>query len=115
MEKNSKKEKERKYLDTNIFYDLLNLNTGFDSPNIKYFSEADFEIVLDRVQRNGIGIWGIEPWQHGEFYEVTCCRETDDPTDPAWYFQAFQDLKMMREILDYSATYSIPKRLLNNY
>jgi len=109
MEEIRKREKEREYLDKNIFYGLENLNTGFDVACIKYFSEDDFETVLERVKQHGLGIWGIESWQHGEFYEVTCCRESNDPTDPTWYYKAFDDIKMMREILDYSATYFIPE------
>lgn len=41
MSENAEKEKyqkELRYLDENVFDGLTNLNDGFDSPKIKYFS-----------------------------------------------------------------------------
>jgi len=52
---------EKAFLDKNIFQGLNNLNNGFDSQLIKYFSELEFEIVLKRVEKLGLGIYGIEP------------------------------------------------------
>ncbi len=104
---------ERKYLDKHIFVGLKNLNTGFDSPTIIYFSETDFQIVLERVKQNGLGIYGIEPWKNGEFFDVTVCEDFGkDPNDSNWYLQAFQDFKDTGESLQYAATYSIPDKLL---
>lgn len=37
-----------------IFHGLNNLNDSFDAPAIKYFSEDDFEIVLNRVKEIGM-------------------------------------------------------------
>ena len=53
--------KKEEFLKSKIFFGLENLNNGFDSESIYYFSESDFEIVLNRVEKNGIGIYGIEP------------------------------------------------------
>lgn len=61
---------EQKYLDKNVFHGLSNLNNGFDEEGIKYFSETEFQIVLERVKNLGLGITGIEPWKDGEFYGV---------------------------------------------
>jgi len=36
------------YCDKHLFYGLTNLNDGFDIISIKYFSEKDFEVVLER-------------------------------------------------------------------
>ena len=38
--------REEEFLEKYVFYDLENLNDGFDSPLIKYFSKADFEKIL---------------------------------------------------------------------
>lgn len=106
-------DKELKYLDKNIFVGLKNLNTGFDSPTIAYFSEADFEKVLDRVEKHGLGIHGIEPWQNGQFFGVVVHEESGmDPTNPKWYRDAFKYFKDMEEDLQYSATYVIPNKNL---
>ena len=106
-------ERKNEFLNNHIFYGLQNLNDGFDAPGIKYFSEDDFEEVLTRVQRQGLGIMGIEPWKNGEFYKVMIYEDfTDDPADPNWYMQAFQKFKEGREDLQYAASYFIPGRLL---
>lgn len=86
------------YLDRNVFYGLTNLNDGFDAKSIKYFSETDFKIVLDRVKELGIGIAGIEPWKDGEFYDVLAYELiTDNPADPKWYLKVFEDFKKVEK------------------
>jgi len=113
---NPSKEQFRKeeYLDKYVFYGLEDLNDGFDAPSIKYFSEKDFAVVLNRVKELGFGVWGIEPWKDGEYYGVvTCENETNDPTDSNWYMKAFEDFKSHNETLQYSATYFIPDEILN--
>ena len=101
------------YLDRHIFCGLTNLNNGFDVPTIKYFSSKDFETVLDRCERDGIGIYGIEPWQDGEFYDVTTCEEfKSEPTDPEWYRTAFDDFATRGVELQYAASYYVPATLL---
>ncbi len=99
------------YLNKHIFHGLKNLNTGFDADSIKYFSEDDFQIVLERVEKHQIGITGIEPWKNGEFYDVLTYEDFDcDPTDPKWYNEAFKKFKGLD--LQFSATYDISENLL---
>lgn len=98
-----------KFLDDKVFYGLSNLNNGCDSPSIKYFSSKDFELVLDRVEKLNIGIYGIEPWYNGEFYDVVTCEEFGkDPTDASWYGLAFNQFKSTNLDLQYAASYYIP-------
>jgi hypothetical protein len=93
-----------------VFYGMTNLNKGFDAEGIKYFSESDFEIVLNRVKELGLGIKGIEPWKNQEYYGVEVFEDNaKDPTDSNWYFESFKRFKSKRE---YSATYFIPDKLL---
>lgn len=109
----SRKEKERKYLEKTIFSGLQNLNDGFDAATIMYFSEQDFEIVLERVKQAGLGITGIEPWKNKGFYGVAVYEEfTNDPADPNWYTKAFERFKETKEELQYAASYYIPENLL---
>jgi hypothetical protein len=106
-------EKEVKYLEKHVFAGLTNLNTGFDSPTILYFSESDFEKVIDRVESLGLGIYGIEPWQNGEYFGVVIVEDSGmDPTNPKWYRAAFKQFRDMNEDLQYSATYFIPDSIL---
>jgi len=101
------------YLNNYIFFGLKNLNTGFDVMSIAYFSEADFEIVLQRVKKYGLGIYGIEPWKNGEYFDVLCYESfSDGATDHNWYMQAFEKFKNTGEQLQYSATYFIPNNPL---
>ena len=100
------------YLEKYIFKGLRNLNDGFDSESIKYFSQEDFKIVLDRVEEKGIGIHGIEPWKNKEFFDVKVCEEySKDPTDPRWYRKAFQEFIEADKELMYAATYLIPDKI----
>jgi hypothetical protein len=111
---NDEFEKVRNYLDKYVFDGLKNLNNGFDAASIKYFSEEDFKIVLDRVREQGLGITGIEPWKDGEFYGVvTYEMVTDMPTDPDWYMHAFEDFRKEGVNLQYAASYFVPEMLLN--
>ena len=92
-----------------VFLHLKNLNNGFDSPSISYFSPAEFEIVLSRIKELGFGITGIEPWKDGDFYDVATFERTGKvPEDPHWYMSAFEKFQKMDDNLQYSASYSIP-------
>ncbi len=107
------RKKEFEYLKTNVFNGLENLNDGFDSESIYYFSESDFETVLDRVERNGIAIFGIEPWLNGNFYDVLSFEDyKTSANDPKWYEKAFAEFKSRGKNLIYSASYQVPKKLL---
>lgn len=106
---NNQIEKES-FLETNLFYGLNNLNDGFDIINIKYFSATEFEIVLNRVEQLNIGIYGIESWKDGEFYDVLTCEDfSKGPTDPKWYKMAFEKFKLFDSNLLFSASYYVPQ------
>ena len=106
-------ENKLQFLEVNIFNELRNLNSGFDSESIKYFSEKDFKIVLNRIQHFNLGISGIEPWLNGEFYNVLVAEDFgSNPFDPNWYNQAFEKLKKENNNLIYAATYVVPTNLL---
>jgi hypothetical protein len=103
----------RKFLEKYVFYDLQNLNDGFDSHFIYYFTESEFKIVLNRIQDMGLGIYGLEPWKGGEFFWVETYEEvTTDPKDSNWYFESFERFKNMDNNLQFSATYQVPDHVL---
>ena len=105
-------DEEKAYLDKHIFYGLKDLNSGFDSPVIRYHSEEEFRIVLDRCEEAGIGLFGIEPWRDGEYYDVWTCEDFESvPTNPLWYRMAFEDFVSRGIKLQYSATYFVPAEL----
>jgi hypothetical protein len=111
---NQKKDPNRKlaekldYLKANVFYGLKNMNDGFDSDLIYYFSQSDFETVLDRIEKLGIGIMGIEPWLNCEFYDVKVAGDYEaKATESKWYRKAFMEFKNENENLLYAASYNI--------
>ncbi|MRR23809.1 hypothetical protein EG830_12605 [bacterium] len=101
------------YLAKHIYAGLKDLNTGFDAQTIRYFSKEEFEILLDRVEAAGIGIYGIEPWRDGEYYDVWTCEDFKcDPTNPEWYRMAFDDFATRGVELQYAASYYVPAKLI---
>lgn len=107
------REKKFNFLKKYIFQGLKNVNDGFDSKSIFYFSEPDFKIILDRVEELNLEVFGIEPWLDGEFYDVKCHEEYElAPNNPNWYRKAFEEFKMKNKNLQYAGTYGIPKKLL---
>ncbi|WP_066800705.1 hypothetical protein [Moraxella oblonga] len=89
-----------------LFEGLTNLNDGFDSPNIFYVCQDDFEIVLNRAEQKNINIWGIEPWLDGEFYGVAIYEDYGlSANDPNWYRQAFEKFKKENSHLQYAITF----------
>ena len=108
---------EKKFLSKHIFQGLKNINDGFDAMSILYFSEEEFAIVLDRIEDYGIGVFGIEVWIEGDFYNVQNYETyTKDPRDrdatQKWYRKAFDLLRAENKNYQYSATYDVPEKLL---
>lgn len=96
------------YLNINVFYNLKNRNNGFDAESIYYFSQSDFEIIINRIEKLGIGILGIEPWLNGEFYDIKVVEDYGGiSSDSKWYRKAFEEFKKENENLLYAASYEI--------
>lgn len=101
------------FLTAKIFTDLKNINDGFDTEANYYFTAADFQIVLDRIEHFGIGLYGIEPWLNGKFYDVKTNEDyKKKATDPKWYRKAFSEFNKLETKLQYSATYKVSSKLL---
>lgn len=105
--------KKQVFLKNNVFQGLNNLNDGFDTESIFYFSEPDFEIVLNRVEQLKLEVFGIEPWFKNEYYDVKSYEEFDlTPDNPNWYRKAFDEFKLKNIDLQYSASYGVPEKLI---
>ena len=103
------------YLGKFVFHGLTNLNDGFDAVGISYFSEADFETVLRRVEELGIGVCGIEPWKDKKYYDVRIFEDYKyESSDPRWYWSAFEEFRKKDKELLYAATFAIPEEKLND-
>ncbi len=101
------------FLEQNVFTDLKNLNDGFDQEDIQYFSESDFETVLQQAEHFGISIYEIKTSLNGETYKALGHLDLKKKaTDPRWYKKAFLTLKTGQAGLLYSATYKVSKKLL---
>jgi hypothetical protein len=99
---------EHNRLKKNIYIGLRNLNDGFDSETIFYFSETDFAIVMQRGIEKHVGITGIEPWYKGRFYDAVGCDPYDRLTQ-VLIFKTFQSLNLD---LQYAASYHVPTEFL---
>jgi hypothetical protein len=110
--KNTNMEQE-KFLEQHIFIGLKNVNDGFGKDGIQFFSETDFEIVLQRAEHFGLSIYSIEPWIDNKFQEVIVHEDhKKKATDPRWYKKEFLTLKTSQAGLFYSARYKVSKKLL---
>ena len=108
--------KEEEFLEKYVFYDLEDLNDGFDSLSIKYFSKADFEKVLDRAEFYKLKIFGIEPWPDRQFFEVRVYEDYNTSADnPEWYRSAYAWFLEKGIISYFSATYGVPENLLKKF
>nr|HBI02135.1 hypothetical protein [Flavobacterium sp.] len=64
--------------------------------------------VINRIEKLGVGIFGIEPWLDGEMYDVKSVEDYGGvSTDSKWYKTAFEEFKKENKNLLYSATYDI--------
>ena len=101
------------FLQQHVFTDLKNLNDGFDQEDIQYFSESDFETVLQRAEHFGISIYEIKPSLNGEVYKTSGHLDhKKKATDPRWFKKAFLTFKTGQAGLIYSATYTVSIKLL---
>lgn len=101
------------FLEKNVFKGLEKLKDGFEGENVPFFSESDFQVILERAEYFGIGIYGIEPWFNGELYDVITHENLKKKaTDPQWYHKAFKTFKARQSGLSYSASFKVSAKLL---
>lgn len=104
---------EAEFLEKKVFVDLINVNDGFDETNNLHFSEWDFEIVLQRAEYFGLGIYTIEAWLEGKVQDIAHHeRFKKKATDPNWYKKALLTFKTEQSGLTFSATYKVSPKLL---
>ena len=88
-----------------IFAGLQDRNFGFDAAPIAYFSPADFAVVIDRCDRFGVSIHGIEVFTlRHHMCTVEICPE--EATDLEWARQVLQPY-LANPRVTISATYDV--------
>jgi len=101
------------FLEQKIFIDLKNVNDGFDKKEIKHFSEWDFEVLLQRAEHFGLGIYTIECWHDGQVVDIANHEDFNKKaTDPLWYKKAFLTFKTRQSGLSFCGTYKVSPKLL---
>ncbi len=104
---------EAEFLEKKVFVDLKNVNDGFDDTNKQHFSEWDFEIVLQRAEYFGLGIYTVEAWLNGEIQDIADHeRFRKKATDSTWYRKALLTFKTQQSGLTFAATYKVSPKLL---
>jgi hypothetical protein len=107
---NLKFEQDQRFLGEVIYAGLQDLNTGFDSERIVWFSPADFLIVIDRCESRHVRVIGIEvfttdvepPWKV-EFLEVEI-----SPEDGYEWARRLVARYQGKADITISATFSVP-------
>lgn len=101
------------FLEKNVFNELTNLNQGSDKETVYHFSEADFEILIERIEHLGIGMYIMETWNDGKPFSKESHEDfKKKATDPRWYKKAFLTSKSRQAGLTYSGTYKVSAKLL---
>jgi hypothetical protein len=101
------------FLEHKVFTDLKNLYKSTEEETAYHFSEGDFDILLQRVEHYGIGLYKIETWLKGEAQESLHHEDfKKKATDSKWYRKAYNALKTKQPGLSYSADYKISAKLL---
>src|SRR5664280_1194508 len=68
----SKQAEAQEFLSEQVFVGLKDRNTGFDAECIPHFSPQDFLIVVERLERLGANMYGIEVFD--EEHRVDICE-----------------------------------------
>tara|TARA_R110000796_G_scaffold88850_4_gene191863 strand:- start:7767 stop:8093 length:327 start_codon:yes stop_codon:yes gene_type:complete len=101
------------FLEKNVFVGLKNLNENFEKNHVHYFSAEDFEIVLQKVEYFGIGVYTIEALSNGSSFGISDHEaHHKKATDPKWYKKAFLNFKNGESGLLFSASYKVSNKLL---
>ncbi|MDY0905631.1 hypothetical protein [Pedobacter sp. CFBP9032] len=104
--------RKHRYLNKYIFFELKK-NPDIENSSMVSFDAADFSIVLERVQANSLGIYGIEASLDGEFYAIKTHEEYSTfPQDVEWFTAAFKSFMELQLDLKYSASYYLGGNLL---
>ncbi|QNK78074.1 hypothetical protein H7F37_03040 [Winogradskyella sp. PAMC22761] len=101
------------YLKKHLYVGLQNLNENglFDAPSIYYFNLNDFKVILTRLKKLKIGVFGIEPWKDNMFYDVKVFEDyTDDCYDIEWCWRVINNYSC--DGLQFSASYSVSEEVL---
>jgi len=102
------------FLEQHLFNDLTNLNKESEADDSYQFSEADFEIVLQRAEHFGLGVFTIESWHNGVSTGVSKHEDfRKKATDAKWYKKAFLTSRKGQAGLTYAGTYKISSKLLS--
>lgn len=100
-----------RYLNKHIFYGLQK-NPDIENSSMVSFDESDFSIVLERVQANSIGIYGIEVSLNDKYYDIKTYEQYNSyPKDIKWFTAAFTRFKELNLDLRYSASYYVAGNL----
>jgi len=114
-------DKKNKFFQKNILQGLVPTN-GIDA-RIQFFTEKDFEQVIERVIEfgSGVALYGIEIFDGDEYLDNLVYEEFKNatgPDDETWLRSAFAQLKEVayknkaKMQFHYSATYHVPEALL---
>ena len=101
-----------KWIKENIEHGLENSEIGITINSRSYFSQNDFETVLERCEKYGAGIWGIETWPNNEFFGCRVREEVEYATDPLWYWKAYRYFVDLGVHRNFTCSFHITEEIL---
>jgi hypothetical protein len=107
--------KKQAFLRKHVFTCLQQLNPGFDVESNSHFSEEEIAIVFDRIQKLGIGIFGIEAYMNDDDYDCQVREMSVDRLNDKWYLQCFENFRELKLPLKYYASFDIPEEYLEHF
>lgn len=103
---------EKEFLELNVFYDLDNVNEGYDDDSIWHFCADDFKIVMERAESLNLRMLGIECW---EKEEEKFTKYYEDYNVDNWHRKAFDELVEGHSPCIYTATFDVPAYFLREH
>jgi len=108
--------KQNDFLDQHIFLNLNGTSNGEKTDPTYRFTEADFEVVLERIEHSGISVYQIEAFLEDASFGIQTNEDLNKKaTDAKWYRKAFSTFKHRQAGMLYSATYKVPTKLLARF
>ena len=105
-----RRERERMFLQTRIFADLVVLKPSWESDQINHFNRIDFLTVLDRCSEAGVEVFGVEVFSRDGI--LIGINIPISPTDPSHrnFVRSFPD----QPRLSFGASYGLEGVSLEN-
>jgi hypothetical protein len=107
---------ELQFLERIIFKGLKNYNNGYDPAPLHHFCPYEFVEVMNRAEKYGVTILGIERWENKELQKATYFEDyRSNASEKNWHRLGYNNI--VTEPMDafvLSATFDVPAEYLTD-